>query len=159
MLKPSSDAFPVTKQGHEGVHAQSLSGVWLFATPWTVAYQASLSMGFSRQEYLNGLPCPPPGDLLNPGITPESLTSPALAVGSFPLEPPGKHLEVDGLDLLLERRHIGVTGRKSCIFTSLSVWKQLLNKFLFIGLHWVLVVAGSISVASCWICYCSIGIL
>ena len=79
--------------------------------------------------------------------------------GSLPLAPPGKHLEVDGLDLLLERRHIGVTGRKSCIFTSLSVWKQLLNKFLFIGLHWVLVVAGSISVASCWICYCSIGIL
>ena len=95
--------------------------------------QALLSMGFSRQEYLNGLPCPPPGDLLNPGIKPESLTSPALAVDSFPLEPPGKHLEGDGLDLLLEGRHIGVTGRKSCVFNSLSVWKQLLNKFYSFG--------------------------
>ena len=51
----------------------------LFATPWTVARQALLSMGFSRQEYWSGLPCPPPGDLPNPGIEPTSLTSPALA--------------------------------------------------------------------------------
>ena len=42
--------------------------VWLFATPWTVAHLAALSMGFSRQEYWNGLPFPPPGDLPNPGI-------------------------------------------------------------------------------------------
>ena len=48
-------------------------------TPWTVARQAPLSMGFSRQEYWSGLPCPPPGDLPNPGIEPVSLTSPALA--------------------------------------------------------------------------------
>uniref|UniRef100_G3N0Q5 LY6/PLAUR domain containing 6 n=1 Tax=Bos taurus TaxID=9913 RepID=G3N0Q5_BOVIN len=45
----------------------------------TVAQQAPLSMGFSRQEYWSGLPCPPPGDLPDPGIEPESLTSPALA--------------------------------------------------------------------------------
>ena len=56
-----------------------LSYVWLFATPWTVTIQAPLSMGFSRQEYWSGLPCPPPGDLPNPGIKPASLTSPALA--------------------------------------------------------------------------------
>ena len=43
-----------------------------FVTPWTVAYQARLSMGFSRQEYWGGLPCPPPGDLPNPGIEPRS---------------------------------------------------------------------------------------
>ena len=55
------------------------SGVQLFATLWLVACQAPLSMGFSRQEYWNGLPCPPPGDLLNPGIEPASFTSPALA--------------------------------------------------------------------------------
>ena len=47
-------------------------GVQLFATLWTVAHQAPLSMGFSRQEYWSGLPCPPPGDLPDPGIKPES---------------------------------------------------------------------------------------
>ena len=49
------------------------------ATPWTVACQDSLSIGLSRQDYWSGLPCPPPGDLLNPGIEPLSLTSSALA--------------------------------------------------------------------------------
>ena len=47
---------------------KSLSYVQLFATPWTVACQAPVSMGCSRQEYWSGLPCPPPGDLTNPGI-------------------------------------------------------------------------------------------
>ena len=51
----------------------------LFATPWTIARQAPLSMGFSRQEYWSGLPCPPPGDLSDPGIVPKCLTFPALA--------------------------------------------------------------------------------
>ena len=50
------------------------SHVQLFVTPWTVAHQAPLSMGFSRQEYWSGLPCPPPGDLPNPGIEPGSPT-------------------------------------------------------------------------------------
>ena len=54
---------------------QSLSHVRLFATLWTVARQALLSMGFSRQEYLSGLPFPSPGDLPNPGTEP---ISPAL---------------------------------------------------------------------------------
>ena len=54
----------------------------LFATLWTVAHKAPLSMGFSRQENWNGLPCPPSGDLPEPGIEPTSLTSPAL-VGRF----------------------------------------------------------------------------
>ena len=49
---------------------KSLSRVQFFATPWTVAYQAPLSMGFSRQEYWNGLPFPSPGDLPDPGIEP-----------------------------------------------------------------------------------------
>ena len=59
-----------------GGHVRMLSyftQVWLFATPWTVAHQAPLSMGFSRQEYWSGLPCPPPGDLYNPGIKSMSL--------------------------------------------------------------------------------------
>ena len=51
------------------------SNVQLFATLWTRARQAPLSMGFSRQEYWSGVPCPPPGDLPNPGINPTSLTS------------------------------------------------------------------------------------
>ena len=48
-------------------------------TPWTVALQASMSMGFSRQEYWSGLPCPLQGDLPDPGIEPMSLISPTLA--------------------------------------------------------------------------------
>ena len=59
----------------------------LLATPWTVAHQAPLSMGFSRQEYWSGLPCPPPGDLPHTGM---ETTSPALAGGIFTTEPPGK---------------------------------------------------------------------
>ena len=55
----------------------------LFVILWTVARQAPLSMGFSRQEYWSGLPCPLPGDLPNPGIEPASLMSPALAGGFF----------------------------------------------------------------------------
>jgi len=57
--------------------------VQIFATLWTVAHQAPLIPGFSRQEYWSGLPCPPPGDLPSPGIEPRSLTSPALAGGFF----------------------------------------------------------------------------
>ena len=53
------------------------SCIQLFATPWTVALQAPLSMGFSRQEYWSGLPFPPPGALPNPRTEPESLMSPA----------------------------------------------------------------------------------
>ena len=51
-----------------------LSHVRLSATPWTAAFQAPLSVEFSRQEYWSGLPCPPPGDLPNPGIKPRSPT-------------------------------------------------------------------------------------
>ena len=62
------------------MHAKLLQSC-LFATLWTVARQAPLSMGFSRQEYWSGLPCPPPGHLPNPGIQPASLMSPALTSG------------------------------------------------------------------------------
>ena len=63
-----------------------LSHVRLFATPWTVARQSPLSMGFPSQEYWSGLPFPPSGDLPNPGIEPMSLE---LAGGFFTTEPPG----------------------------------------------------------------------
>ena len=69
------------------VKVKSLSYVQLFATPWTVAYQAPLSMEFSRQEYWSRLPFPSPGDLLNPENEPRS---PTLQVDSSPAEPPGK---------------------------------------------------------------------
>ena len=59
-------------------------------TPWTVACQASLSMGFPRQEYWSGLPFSSPGDLPDPGIDPISLVSPALADGFVTAEPPRK---------------------------------------------------------------------
>ena len=66
---------------------KSLSRVQLFATPWTVAYQAPPFMEFSRQEYWSGLPFPSPGDLPEPGIEPGS---PALQADALPSEPPGK---------------------------------------------------------------------
>ena len=69
------------------VKVKSLSCVRLFAIPWTVAYQAPLSMGFSRQEYWSGLPFPSPGDLPNTGIKPGF---PALQADSLTSEPPGK---------------------------------------------------------------------
>ena len=69
------------------LRVKSLSHVWLFATPWTVAYQAPPSMGFSRQECWSGLPFPSPGDLPDPGIEPGS---PRLQADTLPSEPPGK---------------------------------------------------------------------
>ena len=62
----------------------------LTVAPWTVAYQAPPSMGFSRQEYWSGLPFSTLGDLPDPGIKPESLSSPALVGGFFTTVPPGK---------------------------------------------------------------------
>ena len=56
----------------ERAHAHMLNQVQLFASPWTVTCQVSLSMGFSRQEYWSALPFPTPGDLPNPGMEPGS---------------------------------------------------------------------------------------
>ena len=77
---------PFLKESESVTH---FSHFWLFATAWTVAHQASLSMGFSRQEYWSGLPFPSPGDLPDPGMESES---PALQVDSLPSEPLGKHV-------------------------------------------------------------------
>ena len=77
---------------------QSLSHIRLFTTPWIVAHQAPLSVGFSRQEYWSKLPCPPPGDLPDPGIEPTSLMSFALAGRFFTIsttwEAPGIQVSV-----------------------------------------------------------------
>ena len=67
--------------------AQWPSHVWLFVTPWAIAHHAPLPMSFPRQEYQSGLPCPPPGELPNPGIEP---TSPALAGRFLITRPPGR---------------------------------------------------------------------
>ena len=55
----------------------------LFVIPWTIVFQVPLSMGFSKQDYWSGLPCPPPGDLPDPRLLPSQ-------AGSLPLVPPGK---------------------------------------------------------------------
>ena len=72
---------------HKKNEVKWLSCVWAFVIPWTVAYQAPPSMGFSRQEHWSGLPFPSPGDLPNPGIEP---VSPALQADALPSELPGK---------------------------------------------------------------------
>ena len=77
---------------------KSLSHVRLFATPWTIAYHAPLSMGFSKQEYWSGLPIPSPKDLLDPGIKPRS---PALQADALSSEPPGKSSFIKTSPLLL----------------------------------------------------------
>ena len=77
--------------GFPGGKVKSLSRVRLFATPWTVPYQAPPSMEFSRQEYWSGLPFPSPEDLPDPGIEPGS---PALQADALPSEPQGKSFRI-----------------------------------------------------------------
>ena len=81
------------------VFVLTLSGVQLFATPWTGACQASQSMGFSREEHWSGLPFPSPGDFPGPGIEPRFAT---LQADSLPAEPPAKpkNIGVGSLSLL-----------------------------------------------------------
>ena len=82
------------KRFYKIVKVKSLSRVRLFETPWTVAYQAPPSMGFSRQECWSELPFPSLGDLPDPGI---EAGSPSLRADALPSEPPGKPLQNCGL--------------------------------------------------------------
>ena len=82
-------SFPPTIASDGNFPSAFVSGQ-LFATPWTIACQAPLSVGFSRQEYCSGSLFPSPEDLPNPGIEPASPVSPALQVDSLPTEPSGK---------------------------------------------------------------------
>ena len=77
-----------------------LSNASLFATPWNVAHQTPLSMGFFRQEYWTEVPFPSPGDLPNPGTEP---TSPALTGWFFTAEPPGKFRWVCTTDKIYQK--------------------------------------------------------
>ena len=84
------------------VRSRLLQCVRLFATTWTTGHQAPLSMGFSRQEYWSEFPCPPPGDLPDPGVEPRS---PPLQMDSLTTEPPGKPFDL-GLTLsIASSRH------------------------------------------------------
>ena len=86
MIK-AAGIFQTTYKLKVKVKVKSFSRVRPFATPWTVAHQASPSMGFSRQEYWSRLPFPSPGDLPDPGIEPGS---PTLEADALTSEPPGK---------------------------------------------------------------------
>ena len=79
--------YSLFRRGLKRKKVKSLSHVRLFATPWTVAYQAPPSIGFSMQECWSGLPFPSPGNLPDPGIEPGS---PALQADALLSEPPGK---------------------------------------------------------------------
>ena len=83
--------------------------VQLIATPQTVAIQAPLSMGFSKQEYWSGLPCPPPGDLPNPRIKPTTLSSPALVASFFTISATWETFSLEALIVLsTEMAHLDV---------------------------------------------------
>ena len=88
-----------------------LSLLRLFETPWTVAYQASPSMGFSRQEYWSGLPFPSPGDLPDPGIEPRS---PTLEADALTSEPP-----VDHNKLWKILKEMGIPDHVTCLLRNL----------------------------------------
>ena len=108
---------------------KSLSHVWLFPTPWTVAHQAPPSMEFSRQEYCSGLPFPPSGDLSDPAIEPGS---PALQTDALLSEPPGtpwglavnvyKRRNGDSLLILWHIRHMPDGEEKGKEASSKPVW-------------------------------------
>ena len=76
---------------------------WTLVTSRTVAFQAPLSMGFPRQEWWCGFPYPLPGDIPDPGIESQSLTSPALAGRFFTTEPPGSPYMEQANDKILSR--------------------------------------------------------
>ena len=86
----------------------ALNRVRLFETPWTVACQTPLSMGFSRQEYWSTLPFLPSGDLPNSGVKPVLPVSPALAGRFFTTEAPGKPI----ITRLLFKKHICLSFQK-----------------------------------------------
>jgi len=115
----------LTIKMHSNIHwseVKWLSRVWLFATPWTIAYQAPPSIRFSRQEYWSGLPFPSPGDLPDPGIKPQS---PAFQADALTSEPPGKPPNIHSVQfssvLLLSRVWLFTTPWIAACQTSLSI--------------------------------------
>ena len=115
-----------------------LSHVLLFVTPCTaVAHQIPLSKGFSRREYWNGLPCPSPGDLPDPGIEPTTLRSPALAGGFFTTSatweaPRNTYWKNKNNSYILKYHDGGALVAKSCE-TLVSPWTVALQAPLPMG--------------------------
>ena len=110
-LLPRGLSGVFSRQHHNVCMLNHFSHVQLFTTLWTIAHQTLLSMGFSRQAYWSELPCPPPGDLPNPGT---ELWSPTLQTDSLPSEPPGKppkkaeHQRINAFELWCWRRLLTV---------------------------------------------------
>ena len=102
------------------------SCVQLFVTLWTIAHQAPLSMGFSRQEYWSGLPCPPPGDILDPGIKPGS------PLASLPLS------------------HRGSPWSSFSTVRYLPSSVQSLNHVWLLATQWTAACQASLSITSFW---------
>ena len=108
--------------------------VQLFATLWTAAHQAPLSMGFSRQEYWSGLPFPTPGDLPDPGIKPMSFYVSRIADGFFTTDPPGKPIKLlynPAIPLLGIYPEEAITEKDTCtpiftatLFTIARTWRR-----------------------------------
>ena len=100
MIQPQKRVFVrnlmsrINKILHDVSLLSNFSCVWIFVSLWTVAFQAPLSLGFSRQEYWSGLPFPPPGDLTYPGIKPMSLTFLALQADFLHWKILGSYLNV-----------------------------------------------------------------
>ena len=113
------------------------SHVQLFVTPWTVAHQAPLSMGFSRREYQSGLPCLPPADLSSPGIRP---WSPALQAYSLPSDPQRKPIFKQGQNnaflWLWRKSNSSCYGVDSYEKHLPSTWNIIFNNKLFFPSFW-----------------------
>ena len=120
-----------------------LSCVWLFATPWTVACQALLSMGFPRQEYCSGLPVLPPGESSHPGIESMSLVFFALA-GRFFTPMPNHFSPVRPC-----ATHRRQPTRLPCPFTPISSVQSLSRVWLF-ATPWIAARQASLSITNSW---------
>ena len=105
-----------------------LSHVWVCATLWMIAHQVPQSLGFFTQEQWSGLPFPTPGDLLNPGIEPRSLVSPALVGRFFTTAPPRKPLLICNSRKILMPALSQVPGKMTR--TSLFYWGILRRDYL-----------------------------
>ena len=122
--------YEVLLQLHLLLACKSLSRVQIFVTPWTVACQVSLSMGFSRQEYLSELLCPPPGDLPDPGIKLTSLMSPALASGFFTTSATWKAHRLLGTNPITKQKYIiEKLGLEVSLFIFLPLDRKILYYF------------------------------
>ena len=102
-----------------------LSHIQLFATPWTVAHQATLSMEFSRQEYWSRLPFSTPGNLPEPGNKATFLISPALAGRFFTTRPPGNPRVLVDSPIFIWRKGLKLVCSRPRCCVELSVWSTL----------------------------------